>query len=357
MFNLSDYGWNSFFENNFQSNKYKDFIPARVTVENKNNFLLFCEHGEITGEISGKLMYGSESQSDLPKVGDWVLINYFDKNSPAIIHEVLPRVTKLSRKIAGIKTEEQVIAANIDIIFIVQSLDSTFNTNRIERYLVAAVDSGAKPVVVLSKSDLNNDFEEINKKLIAIQTRAKILFSSSYLNEGIEKIREFILPGLTCALIGPSGAGKSSIINKLIGDDIQPTSEVRITDNRGRHTTTKRELILLPEGGLIIDTPGMRELQLWTDSNSLNSAFPEIDNLSLRCRYSDCSHIHEKNCAVIEAVEKGILPESSYDNYLKMHKELKYLERRMDYQAAQKEKKKWISIGKEMKRFNKLNNR
>jgi ribosome biogenesis GTPase len=233
----------------------------------------------------------------------------------------------------------------------VQSADETFNLNRIERYLVAVKNSGAAPVVLLSKSDLCDNIEEKVSLAKSSAPNVTVVAVSSINTGGIDSINSLIRNGETIALIGPSGVGKSTLINKLIGENRQSVNEVRAGDSKGKHTTTKRELIILPGGGLIIDTPGMRELQLWSDNSGLNSAFPEIDVLSEKCKYSNCSHIHEAGCAVIEIVKQGVISEKRYANYLKMHKELKYLESRLDESARSIEKKKWKSIHKEIKRF------
>ncbi len=357
MYKLSSLGWNSYYQNMFREFENSSLVPARVVVENKNNYVIFSEVGELMGELSGKLMFSSESQSDLPKVGDWVLVNYFDEHSPAIIQEVLPRQTKLSRKVTGAKTDEQIIASNIDTIFIVQALDETFNINRVQRSLVLVNNSGAKAIVVLSKSDLCNDIED---KLVKLRERVGDVQTISLSNvnkNGIDDILTLLEPGKTYSLIGPSGVGKSTLINSIFGDELLDTKAVREGDSKGRHTTTRRELVILPNGSLIIDTPGMRELQLWSDEESLNSVFPEIDELAVHCKYDDCTHSHETGCAVIKAIEEGELSKENYDNYLKMLKEVKYLETRIDEGKQYDTKNRWKAVKKEMKNFYKKNHK
>jgi ribosome biogenesis GTPase len=355
MYKLSSLGWNSYYQNIFREFENNSLIPARVAVENKNNFLLYSEVGELSGELSGKLMFSTDFQSDLPKVGDWVLVNYFDEHSPAIIQEVLPRQTKLSRKVTGDKTDEQIIASNIDVIFIVQALDETFNINRIQRTIVMVNNSKAEPVVLLSKSDLCYDLES---KLVNLKERigdVKTMPLSNIDKSGIDDVINLLELAKTYSLIGPSGVGKSTLINSIMDDDVLETKAVREGDSKGRHTTTRRELVMLPNGALIIDTPGMRELQLWSDEESLNSVFPELDELSANCKYDDCTHTHEKECAVLEAIEDGSLSQENYDNYVKMLKEVKYLETRLDEGKQFDTKNRWKTVHKELKDFYKKN--
>jgi ribosome biogenesis GTPase / thiamine phosphate phosphatase len=348
---LHSLGWNIFFEENFLHYKNSGLTAARVIVENKTNYLLLTQYGEALGEATGKLLFNSNSQTELPKVGDWVAVQLFDENTKAVIHNVLPRKTKISRKAADKKTEEQVIAANIDKVFIVQGLDGNYNINRLERMLVAVYQSGAEPVVVLNKSDLCvNINDKINE--IKISHPELVIFSTSAVDlSGIQPLANNIGKAETIAFVGSSGVGKSSLINALLGEERIKTGSVRESDSRGRHTTTKRELFLLNGGGILIDTPGMREFGLWNSDAGLSQTFSEFDELSAKCKYADCSHTHEKDCAVIAAVEDGTLPREKYDNYLKLRKELKYLETKQDIFAALEEKRKWKNIHKEAKRL------
>lgn len=351
MINLISLGWNNFFDKNFQQYYKNGFEAARVIEENKTNYLLFTKYGEVPGEVTGKLLFNSGSQADLPKVGDWVAVMFFDDNTKAIIHDVLPRRTKISRKTADKKTGEQIIAANIDKVFIVQGLDGNFNINRLERYLVAVNQSGAEPVLILNKTDLCPDVDEKISEVKKSHPDVSIFTTSTIDSFGIETLSEFIVEAETIAFVGSSGVGKSSLINALLGEEKIKTASVRESDSRGRHTTTKRELFLLKNGGILIDTPGMREFGLWNSENGLSQTFSEFDELSLKCRYTDCTHTHETGCAVIAAVEDGTLPREKYDNYLKLRKELRYLETKQNKFAELEEKKKWKNIQKEVNRF------
>lgn len=351
MENLSLYGWNDFFARPFEN--FKSMAAGRVAVENKNNYILYTSYGEVEAECAGRLIYYTSTPAELPKVGDWVVITLHDGKSKAIIHDILPRRTKLSRKSAGRKEEEQVIAVNIDTVFIVQGLDDNYNVNRLERYLVSVNESGAEPVIILNKSDLCPDAKEklchTNENLPGI----KIILTSSLSRCGIDALRNYIEPAKTYAFVGSSGVGKSTLINSLLGTQTLKTSAVRHSDSKGRHTTTRRELIILPGGGLLIDTPGMRELQLWDGSEGLQASFGEIEELAQYCRFRDCSHLHEADCAVLKALENGTLPASRYKNYLKLLKEIRYIERKQEVSLALEEKRKWKNIQKEIKRLKK----
>lgn len=350
MNSLKTLGWNTFFEDKFEEYKNLGFVPGRIAVENKNNFNVITETGEIIAEISGKLMFTAESNSKLPKTGDWVALSVFD-NESGIIHGVVERKTKVSRRKPGKTTDEQVIITNVDFIFIVQSLDNNFNINRLERYLATVYQSGAIPIIILSKSDLCDDIESKIEEIRQYHSEETIIALSSFENRGIDKIKELLEFGKTYAFLGSSGVGKSTIINKIVNEEIQKTTEVRTSDNKGKHTTTKRELIVLPEGGLLIDTPGMRGLKLWSAEDGISNTFAEFEEFAGECKYADCTHTHEANCAVINALNNNLIPQSRYDNYLKMRKELRYLESRIDYRIQLEEKRKWKEIQKSYKKY------
>lgn len=355
MINLTSLGWNDFYNSAFSNYSNEGFQFGRITIENKTNYLIQTEYGEVIGEVSGRFLFAVEKQSEMPKVGDWVVISLFNDNTQAVIHNLLPRRTKLSRKSADRKIDEQIIAANVDVVFIVQSLDSNFNINRLERYLAAVNQSKAKPVIVLNKSDLCDDLDE---KLSSVKNRidaADIVAVSAVNKNGINELSKFISEGITIAFIGSSGVGKSTLINLLLGRETLKTNVVRLTDSKGKHTTTKRELIVLPSGGILIDTPGMREFGLWNAEEGLAQTFSEFDEYAGYCKYSDCTHTHEAGCAVLNAVEVGKISKERYEHYLKLLKELKYLESKQNISAQLEEKRKWKTIHKEMKNFHKKN--
>jgi ribosome biogenesis GTPase len=346
-------GWNAFFQNQLDADGMTGAEVGRIAVENRNNYLLYTRHGELTGEATGRLLFSSEA-SELPKVGDWVIVTVFEDERKAIIHRVLKRRTAFYRKSAGVRTEMQVIAANIDLLFIVQGLDNNYNPRRLERYLVMAGESGASPVAVLNKADLCPQYREYIDALGESIDGVPVHAVSAATGEGLDALRAYLREGVTVAFVGSSGVGKSTIINALLGADIQVTGEVRADDSRGRHITTRRELLAVPGGGLLIDTPGMRELGLWNAEAGIGDAFADIGEFARGCKYADCTHTVEAGCAVIAAVERGEVSRGRYDNYIKMRKELAFLESRQDRAAFLDRKKREKDLGKEIKRVNKI---
>lgn len=346
-------GFDKWFRDKLETTKSDQFQIARVISVNKNSFVITNGEKDVFAELSGKFLFNLDSSIDCPTVGDWVYIQLFDDDSLAIIHDVFPRKSLLKRKTSGNKVEHQLIAANIDVAIIMQSLDTNYNLRRLERYLVMINESGITPVIFLSKSDLEKD-EEIERKKNDIR---KIIpgvdifaFSNSNLSD-IEKIKSFLKPFHTYCLLGSSGVGKTTLLNNLISEDIFKTQPIREKDGRGRHTTTRRELIVLDNGSIIIDNPGMRELGIISAESGLDETFNEIYELSKQCRYADCTHIVEKGCAVLHAVEKGVISKDRYDNYIKMHKETLYNEMSY-YEKRQKDKK----FGKFMHTYKKNKN-
>jgi len=347
--NLENLGWNEFFSKHFDTFSQKDYIIGRVALEHKNSYRVYTEYGDLLSEISGKMNYLSSSREDYPAVGDWVIMQARVAEGRATIHGILPRKSKFSRKIAGDTTEEQIVATNIDTVFLVNALNKDFNLRRIERYLTMAWESGANPVIILSKADLCDDIEEKIAQVEAVAFGVPIHPISVAEKLGLEEIDRYLQPGKTVALLGSSGVGKSTIINYLAGKEILKVQEIREDDNKGRHTTTHRELILLPNGGCMIDTPGMREIQLWDSNEGISDTFKEIEELASQCYFSDCTHQNEPNCAVKIALEDGTLDRGRYQSYVKLQRELAYLARKEDQKAQLVEKEKWKKIHKEFK--------
>jgi ribosome biogenesis GTPase len=331
--NLNILGWNETYEDVFQEYKNQGYVAGRVFAEYKSFYKVIYEGGEILAEISGKLLHGAEMQQDFPAVGDWVAISPRQSENRGTIHHVLPRKSKFSRKVAGTNTREQIIAANIDTVFIVNSMNNDFNPRRMERYLLLAWESGANPVIVLSKSDLCENLDEIRAEAEAVALGAPVHAVSTYMNSGIEELKKYFKVGHTVALMGSSGVGKSSIINYFLGEEIMKVQELRGDGQKGKHTSTHREMFVLPEGGLIIDTPGMREIQLWDANEGLSEAFEDIEAVASNCFFKNCKHEGEPGCTVREAIENGIIEEKRLESYKKLEKELYYLEKKQSNAA------------------------
>ncbi len=335
-------GWNSYFEENYQAMAEDGLIPARVKMEHRGGYSVSTGESSYAAELSGKFRFEVTQRDALPAVGDWVLITPKSENK-AIIHQLLPRKSKFSRKIAGTTTEEQIIVANVDTVFLVNALNQDFNPSRIERYLLMAWESWANPVIVLSKADLcDNVMEKVNA-LTGVAVGVPIHVVSSATEIGIDELTPYLMEGTTTALLGSSGAGKSTLINKLYGQDIQVVQDIREEDGKGKHTTTSRELITLHTGGVLIDTPGMRELQLW-ETDNLSQSFPDIESLAEQCYFRDCKHEGEPKCAVRNAISDGMLEERRFENYRKFNRELAFLERQTNKKAQLEERKKWKKI-------------
>ncbi len=332
---FSTLGYDAWFEEQRLMRARPELDVARITRVDRDRYLVRNEREETQAEPTGKLLYAVESSQDLPCVGDWVLCQYYNDGTLAIIHEVLPRKSVLRRKASGKNVEYQVIAANIDVAFIVQSCDNNFNVRRMERYLAMVLDGRIEPAILLSKSDLIGP-EELEDRIAEVrETRidARVIAFSNTTDDGLALVREAMDPAKTYCLLGSSGVGKTTLVNRLLGREEFETNPVREKDSRGRHTTARRQLSVLENGALLIDTPGMRELGLLDAEAGIDAGFSDISEFSSQCRYRDCTHTSEAGCAVLEAIKRGDVTEERYRSYLKLKKEsefhqMSYIERR-----------------------------
>jgi len=319
--NQENFGFDEWFAAHAADMRMEACRFARVTAVDRGSFLIRSDTGEVPAELSGRLAYQTDSPDELPCVGDWVTASLYNDDTAAIIHKVFPRRTFLRRRAAGSAVEHQMIAANIDTAFLVQSCHGDFNPNRLERYLVMAADGGVEPVVLLTKADLVKE-EDLEREMVAVNavTRARVIALSTLTGSGFEEFRQALSPGRTYCLLGSSGVGKTTLINRLLGRDAFETRTVSGT-GEGVHTTTRRQLVVLGQGAMLMDTPGMRELGIVGAGEGLELSFEEFTSLAAECRYADCTHRHEPGCAVRAAVEAGELQEDRYANYLKLRKE------------------------------------
>jgi ribosome biogenesis GTPase len=347
---LINLGWNSKFEQKFEQYKTNGFVPARIIAEHKSLYQALDSKGELTAELSGKYRFQAAGKIDYPTVGDWVAIARHDHDK-GIIHALIPRRSAFIRKEAGQRTAEQVVATNIDIVFIVSGLDNNHNINRIERYLTMTYESGAAPIILLNKCDLCDYLDTVIGEVESRAIGVPVIALSAATGEGFDRLVTHLQTGKTAAFLGSSGVGKSSIINRLLGENRLKVNSVREDDSRGHHTTTHRELIVLPNGGIVIDTPGMRELQVWGDESGLAAAFDDIEDIARNCRFRDCNHHDEPGCAVKAAICNGSLKEERFQSYLKLKKELRYLEAKQVMKASAIEKMRWKRISQIQKTF------
>ena len=337
--NMKHYGLDDRFR--ALASMYSDFVVGRILSQEKGLYRIITEFGENLAEISGKFRYEAKNSSDYPAVGDFVMVDWNPTGGNAVIHHILPRKSCFTRKAAG-QRREQMVASNVDTLFLCMALNNDFNLRRLERYLTIGWDSGAIPVVVLTKSDLCTDLESKVSEVESVAFGVDVLVTSSVNVDGEMQIRPYIAEGKTVAFLGSSGVGKSTLINRLLGEDRLETQVLR-NDDKGRHTTTHRELILLPSGGMVIDTPGMRELGMWDSAEGVETTFADIEELANRCRFSDCTHTSEPGCAVLSALEDGSLDPSRWNSYLKIKTELEYAADSESYLERKEQKFKEIS--------------
>jgi ribosome biogenesis GTPase / thiamine phosphate phosphatase len=345
-FNLGQWGWRDRQAQGFASYEQQGFTVGRVVVEYRNSYLLYTEQGEQLAEVTGKLRHQATGMQDFPAVGDWVVIQPSPADQRSTIHAILPRISKFSRKMVGGAIAEQIIATNVDTVFLVVGLDNDFNLRRIERYLILTWDSGATPVILLNKADLCLDLAQRLLDVESIAMGVPIITLSAVQQQGLEALNPYLQPGQTIALLGSSGVGKSTITNQLKGEAMQAVQAVRAGDDRGKHTTTHRQLIPIPSGALIIDTPGMRELQIWSGAEGLPGTFNDIETLAQQCHFRNCQHEREPGCAIQQALVDDTLDPKRFLNYQKLQREVQHLARKKDQRASLVEKERWKKIHK-----------
>lgn len=345
---LENFGWNDFFEQQ-QTPETRQLTLGRVIAQHRNAYTIATAHGTHQADVSGRFFYESAQSDDFPAVGDWVAADATHESSVQIKH-VFNRRTKLSRKEAGKNEREQIIASNIDTIFVMSSLNNELNMRRLERYLALVFESGAQPVVLLTKSDL---FAESNALLSKTQHNFPHIAMhaiSSVQQTGLSELAGYFAPGRTLGCIGSSGVGKSTFINALLNEALLETGEIREGDSKGRHTTTHRELFVLPSHAMIIDTPGLRELQIWSAQNGIDETFGDIAELVFLCRFKDCQHENEPGCAIQEALQSQTLDAARYRSYQKLLREERYQARKNDRNMQREEKEKWKRVSQELRR-------
>jgi len=349
--NLIDLGFNNELTGYLRDKQLSDLSIGRVTQEHRERYVVSDGENEYDAEITGNLRFSSNSRADFPAVGDWVAMTIYDSNQ-ALIHKILPRKSVLERQAVGKSGEIQIISSNIDVAFIIQAINNNFSINRLERYLSICYSANIEPVLVISKIDLSNE-KEIGDAIIELEKRDKkvryILLSNITL-KGLDQIMDFIQKGKTYCVVGSSGVGKSTLINNLLKKNILKTGPISLSTNKGKHTTDHRELFVLENGGIVIDTPGMKELGMTDNTVGIETTFQEIVNISLNCKFPDCKHINETGCAVIEALNNGSIDIDSYDNYQKIQKE----QERFNTTVSEKRKKDKV-FGKMIKNYYKDN--
>jgi ribosome biogenesis GTPase len=335
--NLQDLGWDDGFAASLEP--FDNCIPARVSAQHRGEYDVLTERGELRVRVTGRLRHEAASAADLPAVGDWVALR------EETIQAVLPRRSAFARKVAWSQTEAQVLAANLDTVFVVSGLDGDFNLRRLERYLTLAWESGASPVLVLTKADLCADVATVLFEVEHVALGVPVHVVSNVTGAGLEELSTYLVPARTVVLLGSSGVGKSTLANRLLGQELQATKEIA-DDGRGRHTTTSRQLIRLAGGALLVDTPGLREIQLWDADEGIQEAFADVDELAADCRFNDCAHMREPGCAVQAAIDEGRLPRERLQSYRALQRELRRLALKQDARLRSEERKKWVKTAR-----------
>jgi ribosome biogenesis GTPase len=343
---LEDWGWDERWAKTFTAAPGRGLLPARVILEQRGLFGVVAESGERSARVLGGMRHRTGDPADLPAVGDWVGIEPIPGESTALIRHVLPRRTKLSRKAAGEALEEQVIASNLDAVFVITALNRDFNARRLERFMAVCRESGAEPVILLNKLDTCDDPAPYLDEARAVAGGAPIVALSARTGTGAEALAAWVKPGRTIGFVGSSGVGKSTLVNRLIGAEVLRTFETRASDERGRHTTTHRQMFLLPGGGILLDTPGMREMQFWEADQGLAKAFDEIDALAASCKFKDCGHNTEPGCAVKGGVNSGAVTPERLAAWAKLKAELDARKKRVDPAARAAEKRRVRAVNK-----------
>lgn len=354
MDNLEKIGFSTWFQKELDADKVAAHDIARVIAVHKDRYIITNGRGDMFAELSGNLLYTTDSPTELPTTGDWVYADFYDDDTHAIIHSVMPRKTLLKRKAAGKLIDFQLIAANIDVALIMQSANDNFNLRRLERYLVMVNESGITPIILLSKCDLisQDEIDSIKHDILNVAPQVTILAFSSLTGDHLEVIRNTLLKGYTYCLLGSSGVGKTTLLNNILGNQQFKTQEVSKKQSKGKHTTTSRELIQLENGAMLIDTPGMRELGNMSVDAGIDETFSDIIELAQNCKFSDCSHTNEKGCAILAAIKAGQLSQQRYENYMKIKKESEFNE--MSYVEKRKKDR---DFGKMVKSVLKSKNR